>query len=70
MQKLTTLPSLSEGRDHVGESAINNMFYIVGGRFNGITNVCDTAFALNLTHLERGCIEKSEMHTARDRVID
>lgn len=69
MQKLTTLPSLSEVRDHVGESAIN-MFYIVGGRFNGIANVRDTAFALNLTHLERGCIEKSEMHTARDRAID
>ncbi|KAF4627456.1 hypothetical protein G7Y89_g10699 [Cudoniella acicularis] len=64
-QKWTTLPSLPEGRDHVGGSVINNTFYVVGGRFNGITNVRNTTFALDLTHPERGWVIKSEMHTAR-----
>jgi hypothetical protein len=68
--KLTTLPSLPEGRNHVGGSVINNMYYVVRGRFNGITNVRDTAFVLDFTHPERGCKGKSEMHTARGGFID
>jgi hypothetical protein len=69
-QKLTTLSILPEGCDHVGGSVINNMFYVVRGRFNGITNVRDTAFVLYFTHPERGCVGKSEMHTACCGFID
>jgi hypothetical protein len=68
--KLTTLSSLPEGRNHVGGSVINNMYYVVRGRFNGTTNVHDTAFVLDFTHPERGCVGKSEMHTACCGFID
>lgn len=61
----TTLPSLPEGRDHVGGSVIDNTFYVVGGRVNGITNPRNTTFALDLAHPGRGWVEKAEMHTAR-----
>jgi N-acetylneuraminic acid mutarotase len=42
------LPSLPEARDHVGGAVIGNMFFVVGGRVNGVRNVRDTVFALNL----------------------
>jgi N-acetylneuraminic acid mutarotase len=64
-QKWTTLPSLPEGRDHVGGSVIDNTFYVVGGRVNGVTNVRNTTFALDLACPEKGWAEKAEMPTAR-----
>ena len=61
----TTLPSLPEGRDHVGGSVIDDTLYVVGGRVNGVANVRNTTFALDLIHPENGWAEKSEMPTAR-----
>ncbi|KAJ7228068.1 hypothetical protein C8J57DRAFT_1387729 [Mycena rebaudengoi] len=51
------LPSLPEARDHVGGAVIGNMFFVVGGRVNGVRNVRDT-FGL-------GWVEKAHMPTAR-----
>lgn len=45
-QQWTTLPSLPEGRDHVGGVVIGDVFYVVGGRINGIRNVQNTVFAM------------------------
>lgn len=44
----TPLPSLPARRDHVGGAIVNQIFYVLGGRDRGRTNVRDTVFALDL----------------------
>ncbi|MCJ1450181.1 hypothetical protein MMC28_000510 [Mycoblastus sanguinarius] len=64
-QRWTTLPSLPEGRDHVGGVVIGNIFYVVGGRVNGIPNVRNTIFAMDITCPGNGWVQKAIMPTAR-----
>ena len=64
-QEWTKLPSLPEGRDHVGGAIIGDVFYVVGGRFNGVQNVRDTVFAMDVTSPQKRWIEKATMPTAR-----
>ena len=64
-QKWTTLPSLPEGRDHVGGVVIGDIFYVVGGRVNGVPNVRNTVFAMDLSCSNTKWIEKATMPTAR-----
>ncbi|KAN0083786.1 hypothetical protein V8E54_002874 [Elaphomyces granulatus] len=61
----TTLPSLPEGRDHVGGAVIGDIFYVVGGRIDGIENVRNTVFALDLRSPQKGWVQKAPMPTAR-----
>ncbi len=64
-QEWTTLPCLPEGRDHVGGVVMKNIFYVVGGRINGIANVRNTVFAMDLSDSSPKWIEKATMPTAR-----
>lgn len=64
-QQWHTLPSLPEGRDHVGGAVINHTFYVVGGRLNGRPNVRNTVFALDLLAANKTWVEKARMPTAR-----
>ena len=64
-QEWTTLPSLPEGRDHVGGAVIGQIFYVVGGRINGVPNVRNTVFAMDLTCSNKTWVEKATMPTAR-----
>ncbi len=64
-QEWTTLPSLPEGRDHVGGVVIGDIFYVVGGRINGIPNVRNTVFAMDLSGSSPKWVEKATMPTAR-----
>ena len=59
------LPSLPEGRDHVGGAVIGDIFYVVGGRVNGIENVRNTVFALDLESPQKCWVQKAPMPTAR-----
>lgn len=62
------LPDLPEGRGHVGGAVVDDTFYVVGGRVNGVTNVRNTTFALDLkaAALGRGkWMELAHMPTAR-----
>jgi N-acetylneuraminic acid mutarotase len=61
----TTLPNLPEGRDHVGGAVIGDIFYVVGGRIDGIDNVRNTVFALDLKSPQNGWVQKAPMPTAR-----
>jgi N-acetylneuraminic acid mutarotase len=61
----TTLPSLPEGRDHVGGVVIEDIFYVVGGRIDGVDNVRNTVFALDLRSPQNGWVQKAPMPTAR-----
>ncbi|KAJ7263923.1 hypothetical protein C8J57DRAFT_1333170 [Mycena rebaudengoi] len=64
-RRWSVLPSLPEARDHVGGAVIGNMFFVVGGRVNGVPNVRDTVFALDLNAVGLGWVEKAHMPTAR-----
>ncbi len=64
-QEWMTLPSLPEGRDHVGGVVIGNIFYVVGGRVDGFQNVRNTVFAMDVTSQNKTWIEKARMPTAR-----
>ena len=64
-QEWTTLPSLPEGRDHVGGVVIGDIFYVVGGRVNGVPNVRNTVFAMDVTSPDMAWVEKATMPTAR-----
>ncbi len=64
-QEWVTLPSLPEGRDHVGGKVIDDTFYVVGGRINGVINVRNTVFAMNLTSSDKKWVGKATMPTAR-----
>ena len=44
---------------------IDGVFYVVGGRFNGVPNVRGTVFAMNLTSPEKIWVEKAMMPTPR-----
>ncbi|KAJ7908952.1 hypothetical protein B0H13DRAFT_2015334 [Mycena leptocephala] len=61
----SVLPSLPEARDHVGGAVIGDTFFVVGGRVNGVPNVRDTVFTLDLKAVGRGWVEKARMPTAR-----
>lgn len=60
-----TLPSLPEGRDHVGGVVVKGVFYVVGGRVNGARNVRNTVYAMNVSRSDRKWVEKAAMPTAR-----
>lgn len=65
-RKWCTLPSLPEGRDHVGGAIVEGIFYVVGGRTSGVTNVRDTVFAMNLASPPpKIWVQMSRMPTAR-----
>ncbi|KAJ6566426.1 kelch domain-containing protein [Mycena capillaripes] len=61
----SVLPSLPEARDHVGGAVIGDTFFVVGGRVNGVPNVRDTVFTLDLNAVGLGWVEKARMPTAR-----
>lgn len=45
---------LPEARDHAAGAVVGSMFYVIGGRVRGQTNVRDTVFALDLEDLGAG----------------
>jgi len=66
-KRWTVLPDLPEARDHVGGAVIDDIFYVVGGRVNGVLNARNTTYALDLSCLSQGAnwVEKAQMPTAR-----
>ena len=61
------MPSLPQGRDHVGGAVVEDTFYVVGGRFNGVENERGTVFAMDLSQPDGRWkwVEKKQMITPR-----
>lgn len=57
-------PRLPRPRQHVGGVVVNGVFYVIGGRENGVEKIHNTIFALDLNNPTKW-VERQPMPTAR-----
>lgn len=61
----TSYPALPGERDHVAGAVIGHTFYVTGGRDHNQYNWKNNTWALDLTNVAAGWVEKAPMLTAR-----
>lgn len=61
----TTLPSLSQPRDHAGGVPIGHIFYVLGGRAGGIANPASEMWTMDMRFPHKGWRRGKDMITGR-----